>query len=84
MPEVDEHLRKVKGALSPLRLALKGLDVEEIALTVKEGSPWVQATVNVHLSVQRRYAVWAETGDVYELGSDGAVGDDPVVRSQQA
>jgi hypothetical protein len=27
-----------------------------------------------------KYAIWRTTGDVYVVGADGAVGDDPILR----
>lgn len=62
-----------------LQKALKGDEVETLKLVVNVGSPWLAVSAWVHLEGPRELALWRATGAVYAVGSDGAVGDDPIV-----
>lgn len=31
----------------------------------------------------RKFAIWRATGDVYSIGANGAVGDDPLIRLEE-
>lgn len=39
-------------------------------------APWVEFSVN-----GRQFALWRNTLDLYEVGPDGAIGDDPIHRN---
>lgn len=62
----------------------KGLDMllatypEADLIVVSRTDPWV--SVDLMLGNYRRsFAIWRNTGCVYEVGSDGAVIDDPIL-----
>lgn len=61
-----------------LQKALGDAEIEMVRLVFAE-SPWLQVDVWVHLEGERKLALWRATGAVYKVGSDGAVGDDPIV-----
>jgi hypothetical protein len=47
-------------------------DVEYVELGQPSG-PWVC----VDFADGQRFAIWKETGDIYRVGEDGAVGEEP-------
>jgi hypothetical protein len=58
-------------------------DDTQLILTHRDGSPWIEIAVAVPLHAEagpdcRRYALWRYTGNVYRVGADGAVEDDPL------
>ena len=52
-------------------------DVDRLDIRV-ENSPWVQFDLWIHMRGEHKFALWRSTGDVFAVGPDGAVGDDPV------
>jgi hypothetical protein len=42
-------------------------------------APWIEFSVG-----DRRYAFWRHTMDLYEVGPDGAVADDPIYRNERS
>ena len=75
-----------------VQAALTSLDLlhAQVLLTHREGSPWIEIdAVRVPYSADEpwpaswgdapiRLALWRYTLDVYRVGDDGAVGDDPI------
>lgn len=56
------------------------IDGEIVQLTVRlaSGSPWIQLDLWLHLRGERKYALWVETGNVYDVDEHGAASDDPI------
>jgi hypothetical protein len=48
-----------------------------VMLTLRDGSPWLEVAVasGGHAA---QYALWRYTGNVYRVGANGAVEDDPL------
>jgi hypothetical protein len=53
------------------------VDLERLDIRI-ENSPWVRFAIWVHMRGEFEFALWRSTGDVFAVGEDGAVGDDPV------
>lgn len=65
---MDEHGFRNEGALV-------GIHVRDRGMASKMPASWVEFSVGV-----RKFAIWRNTGDLYEVGPDGAVGDEPLHR----
>jgi hypothetical protein len=39
-------------------------------------APWIEFSIG-----EKQYAIWRNTGDLYSVGEDGAVADDPIIRN---
>jgi hypothetical protein len=52
-----------------------GIHVRDRGLGSKMPASWVEFSVGV-----RKFAIWRHTGDLYEVGLDGSVGDEPLHR----
>jgi hypothetical protein len=70
---VGMDLAPVMPALHALWETIPGPERADFRVSMKDTSPWV-----VVKAVDKEYAIWRRTGDVFVV-TDGAVGDDPII-----
>lgn len=78
MDEIADRTVIMAGRLFQIDRFLHNQDITWLSLKYTDGSPWLEFDCWVHLKGRFEFAIWRRTGDIYQVGEDGAVSDDPI------